>query len=225
MLDSSVAQLAMRNRARGLSVATTGSTTLVATTTGYTRASGSFLTDGFVVGVELLPAGFSTNNPDVITAVSALSITTANTHTAQASGSGRTLSVGLPSLRSWEGIGIEPTEGLHFLEEEWVPATSEVITLPASSGTMQEAGLYVLRWYGLQRYGSTPIRKCVDALRALFTPGTNITAGASTVRIGTPRSASAVGPTASQILPDGKGWLACTVRIPWWSQTTNVVAA
>ena len=72
MIDHLAALLALRGRALTLSVATTGSTSLSATTTGYARAAGSFITDGLVVGAEITASGFTTpanNGQGVVTAV------------------------------------------------------------------------------------------------------------------------------------------------------------
>lgn len=220
MIDHTSATLAFRNRALGLSVCTTGSTTLAATTTGYSRASGSFVTDGFAPGMELTPTGFATNTVDVITAVTTLTLTTANARTAEASASGRTIAVSLPATRAWENIGVAPTEGRPWIEEDYVPATNTLVTLPASSGTLEETGLYVLKWYGLERYGVTAIRKGVDALKALFAPGTTLTAGSDIVRVRTDTSVR-----AGQILPQGDGWAVCVLTVPWKTRTTNAIAA
>ena len=90
MISGEAALLALRNRVLSVVTATTGSTTLVATTTGYTRATGSFVTEGFRIGMELAGTGFSTaanNNPGVILAVAAdgLSLTIEGGRTAEAS--------------------------------------------------------------------------------------------------------------------------------------------
>ena len=61
------------------SPATTGTTTLDATGTGFSRASGSFVTDGFEVGQMVVSSGFAAsgfNGFSVITAVDALTMTT-----------------------------------------------------------------------------------------------------------------------------------------------------
>lgn len=61
------------------SPATTGTTTLSATSTGYTRASGSFITDGFAVGQVVTASGFSAagfNGSSIVTGVVALELTT-----------------------------------------------------------------------------------------------------------------------------------------------------
>ncbi len=61
------------------SPADTGATTLDATATGYTRAAGSFITDGFKVGQTVVASGFSgagLNGKSRISAVTALELTT-----------------------------------------------------------------------------------------------------------------------------------------------------
>ena len=75
------------------SPATTGTTTISATATGYSRASGSFLTDGFEVGQTVNSSGFGGsgyNGKSVISAVDALTMDTAivgtGTHGVEAGG-------------------------------------------------------------------------------------------------------------------------------------------
>jgi hypothetical protein len=63
-------------------VFTTGTATLQATATGYTRASGSFITDGFLVGLPITASGFANpanNGSSVITAVTATALTVTKT--------------------------------------------------------------------------------------------------------------------------------------------------
>lgn len=228
MLDHDAAMLALRARLRALSVCTTGATDLVATTTGYTRAAGSFLTDGFRVGMEFLPAAFATNAYHVVKSVTASTITTFDTITAEATASGRSLTVGLPETRIWEnekpvrsGVIIEaPTTNRPYVTEEYIPATHRLKTFPAASGRAMETGLYVVNWYGVSGLGPAGIRDCVTAVLARFTPGTNITAGSDTLRI-----SSETAPWADQIRPLASGWSVATIRIPFWAETTNLVAA
>ena len=77
MISNSAVLLALRNRALSLVVATTGSVSLSATATGYARAAGSFVTDGFKVGMDLTATGFTTpgnNGAHVLMAVTALTL-------------------------------------------------------------------------------------------------------------------------------------------------------
>lgn len=215
--DLLAVHLALRNRALSLVVATTGPTNLSATAAGYHRAAGSFIADGFLNGMEVVPAGFAVNTPRVIQSVTASDITTATAPAVDAVAGGRTLSVGMPSLRAFENVSLTPESGRPYFEEDFVPATTSLLTMPAQGGTVQENGLYVPKWYGLSDVGVSALRKSVDALKALFTPGTLVTAGAHTVRIGEAQ--------AGQIIPLTGGWSALTLPIPWWVLSRNLVAA
>jgi len=237
-IDTFAAQLALRNRALALVAYTTGSTSLSVTTTGYARASGSFVTDGFKVGMEILASGFTTtanNGQGVIRAVAAGSMTVdaytvtlgstgytaaARTLATEAAAAGRTVAVGLPAMRAWEDFPFTPVAGKPFLEEDFVPATHTLMSAPASGGEIEETGLYVLKWYGLSGVQAAATRKCVDALKARFTPGTNITAGSHTLRCGGNPAA-----WAGQLMPHGDGWSVVTLTVPWWAQSTNTIAA
>ena len=238
MIDHTAATLAFRNRALGVSVCTTGATTLSATTTGYARTAGSFLTDGFAKGMEVTASGFTTaanNGQGVITDLTATAMmvsayTIANTPTgytnsartlaAESAAAGRTITCTLPACRAWENIDFTPFGSVPFVEEDYVPATNTLITLPADTGQIEETGLYILKWYGLATYGVTAIRKSVDAVKALFAPGTSLTAGTNTVRVRTD-----AGPYAGQLLPQGNGWSVVVLTVPWRTRTTNAIAA
>lgn len=220
MLDLLATHLALRNRALTLSVCTTGSQSLSATATGYARAAGSFITDGFVVGQEILTTGFAANGYHVLTGVTALALTVADTVAVEGAAGGRTISVGLPVLRAFENTTFTPTVGRPYFEEDFVPATNSLVTLPAAGGIVMETGLYVAKWYGLSNVGISALRKSVDALKLLFAPGTRLTAGSNTVRV---RSDTAV--RTGQIIPLDGGWSVLTLTIPWQSETINQVAA
>lgn len=216
MADHVAAQLAFQARLRTLSVVTTGSTTLSATATGYARAAGSFLTDGFAVGMEVTPTGFTQTTVGVIDAVTALTMTIDGGRIVQAAAAGRTLAVGLPTLRAWDNVAIDPVVGQPFIEEEYVPATSEAVTIPALGGTLRDTGLYVLRWYSRQGTGSLALRQPADAILALFKPGTALAVGSAFLRV-----SSKTAPWAGQIRTTGDGWAVVTVTIPWWWDNVN----
>lgn len=220
MIDSAAAQLAFRNRALTLVVATTGTTSLAATATGYTRAVGSFVTDGFKVGMEVLAAGFTGNNNGykVITAVTATTLTVASpvTMSTEAAGGNESIVCGLPEGRAWENTDYTPTAGRPYVEEDFVPATSEMVSMPYANGVSRETGIYVLKWYGLSDRGVAALRKCTDALKALFTPGTALTAGSHTVTV-----RGDEGPRVGELLPIAGGWVVATLIVPWQANTNN----
>jgi hypothetical protein len=220
MISTHAVQLALRNRATSLSVATTGSTSLSATATGYARSSGSFITDGFMVGMELVIAGFSVGTPRVVTAVTATALTTDSPPPVQAASSGRTLSVGLPLLRAWENIVLTKIPGRPYVTEELSAGEHQLITTTSAAGLAKETFSYWLTWYGLEGRGMDAIRVSMDALRALFAPGTVCMAGSIAVE---PRGDVAV--TAGQIIPQQNGWAACQLTVPCRAYSRNTVAA
>ena len=220
MIDHDAAHLALRARAAGLIVCTTGAIALSATATGYHRTAGSFVTDGFKAGMEVTPAGFANNGVSIIAQVTASDLTTVTPQVIEASAGGRTLTVGFPSLTADENIDFTPIPNRPYAEEDFVPATHVLTSATADQGVAEETGLYAIRYYGLEKYGSTGIRKLMTALAALFTPGTALTAGANVVRI---RSDSST--VAGQVLPHGDGWAVCTLNIRWRAESLNAIAA
>lgn len=220
MMDLLATHLALRNRALSLIVETTGSTSLSATATGYNRVAGSFVADGFSPGMEITPAGFATNTVDVLITVTASDLTTKNARPVEVAAGGRTISVGVPALRAFENVDLIPVAGRPYFEEDFVPGTNTLRTFPAQGATGEETGLYVLKIYGLSNVGISAIRKTIDALKALFAPGTTLTAGVNTVRV-----RSDVSVQSGQILPQGNGWSVCVLTIPWRAYSINQVAA
>lgn len=223
-LDIGDAQLALRARLLTLSVATTGTMELAATTAGYTRASGSFIDDDFYEGMEVVPSGFTQTTPGIVSRVEALTLSIAGGRSAEASGAGRSLTVGLPPLRAWENVRFDPADavGRVWIEENMVPATSNMRTGPYDRGILDEFGLYVINWRGVVGYDVIGIRKCVAAAKALFASGTTFTVGSARLRI---TGGNDDGPYESQIEPDGEGWAICTLTIPWQAESPNAVAA
>lgn len=218
MIDNSIVQLALRARALTLSVATTGSMALAATTTGYSRLTGSFLADGFVIGQEVTPVGFATNTVGTVTAVSALSMTISGGRTAEASAGGRTLRVGLPSAQSWENVLFTPTTGRPYIEEQYVPGPVAQVTI-GPLGDIEFRGLYVLHVYAPSNTGISADGKYADRLLDLFAPRTAIAlSNGDVIRI-----RSDVAPYRGQRVQPEPGWSLIPVNIPFRLRTANSI--
>jgi len=217
MISNLAAALALRSRLLTLSVATTGTTTLSATTTGYARTTGSFLSDGLAVGMEIVPAGFTSNPVDVLTGVTALTLTTRNARAAQAAGTGRSISVGLPALRAWENLDFEPTTGRPFVEEDYLPGPVAQVTLGALA-QIETLPQYVVKFYGLRNTGPAALYRMADAALALFAPRTGLTL--PTGDVVTVRTNPA--PYRSQLIPSEPGWAVCVVTVPCRARSVNV---
>lgn len=243
MIAHNAAHLALRSRAASLTICTTGSAALAATATGFTRSVGSFLTDGFALGMEVISSGFSTpanNGVGVVTAATATAMTVSMfvltivngaqsvarpATVVEAEAAGRTIAARLPSMRGYENMPLAPVPGIPYVIEEYSPSNSTLLTCPAQNGFVEETGDYFLTWYGVTALGnipgigSTALRTSVDALKALFAPGTFLAAGTDKVRV---RENPA--PQTGQIVPLA-GWAALQLKVPWWALTLNTVAA
>jgi len=130
------------------------------------------------------------------------------------------LAVGLPALRAYDNRDFAPVGGRPFVETELVPGPSTLRTGPAQGGTLVQTGLFLIRWYGLANTGALGIRQAMDALAALFTPMTSLTAGSDVVRV-----RDDVGPYTSSITQRPGGWAVSTLTIPWRVFSANTIAA
>ena len=206
---------AARAHALALSVCTTGATALAATTTGYTRAAGSFLTDGFRAGMELVPDGFPQATEGVITAVSDLALTIAGGRTVAAEASGRTLTVGMPRDFVIANAVHTPTTGVPYVNEEYLYGG---LTKPGlgAFGALEATPLYLLRFRLPIGTGPHAASRYADATIQHFAPGTPLTLANGDVA----RVRGDVAPSAGQATPLGDRF-AVLVTIPLRLTTPN----
>lgn len=209
--------LAVRAHALACVVATTGSATLAATATGYTRLAGSFLDDGFAAGMEVTPSGFTQAATGVIEAVTALSMTIKDGRTAQASAAGRTLVANLPSARLYENVPLTPVPHEPYLVESYLPGGLTKATL-GLRGELEATPTYVLQLYAPPATGIGAIRRTLDALAAHFAPGTAIAVGSDVARV-----RGDVAPIQSPLTQTEAGWAVATLSIPLRLRTPNAV--
>jgi len=218
MINHWLVQKALRTKLLALEVCTTGSVQISATATGYARASGSFITDGFLPGMEVAGAGFSesaNNTAKTITGVSALTITCPGC-TVEAAGA-RTLTVGLPADRAWENVKLKPTQGDPYVEETYLPGPMEVITLGATA-EMEILPNYVLRVFVPEGYDAGAARAYADALLEHFAPRTPITVTDASVSVRTD-----VAPFEGQLLQTDTGHAVVPVTVPLRIRTANSI--
>jgi hypothetical protein len=231
MLDEETIQRALRSRLLTLVVTTTGDTSLAATTTGYMRTTGSFVTDRFAAGMEITPAGFANNSRAVITEVSALTITakrivatTVNgittyalaALTAEAAAGGRSLTVGLPLNRAWENEEFEPTAGIPWVREEFLPGPNEQVTI-GPGGDVQGEPQYVIH-ISVPAGTRLTAKRYTHAAKVLFAPATKITTSGGTIRV-KPKPA----PFTGQLLPSQAGFAEQPITFPLEVRSPNVI--
>jgi hypothetical protein len=194
--------------------------TLSATTTGYARASGSFITDGFAVGQEITTAGFDANAVAVITALSATAMRIDTTIAAESAASGRSIRALLPVGRALENVKFDPSPDRPWIQEQYVPATTTRRTTASNGGHADETGFYIVTYYGLAGKGSAAILRVTDAIVALFTSGTTVTDGTNAIEVtGFP------GPNGGQVIEQDDGYARRVVEIPWRAHTRIAVLA
>lgn len=220
MIDTAELQLALRSRMiDSLTVVSCSGVNLSASSTTFTRATGSFITDGFAKGMEVTSAGFTgsgNNGRFVITNVTATDVTVNGTLSSEAAGSGKTLTVYLPSRRAWENVAFEPDNGYPWVEEQLIPAGTRQISV-GPGGYLETRVLYTVLIHAVQDTGlGAPVRYA-DALLELFAPRTQITFGTETARVRTD-----TGPYRGQMLRRKAGWTTVSVTFPLeiWSNNS-----
>lgn len=211
--------LAFRSRLASLVVATTGTMVLSATANGYERQdAGSFLDDGFDIGLEVTPQGFPQTTAGIISNVTAKRVDIFGGRIARSGSAGRSLLVGLPALRVYENAKVNPDPNVQYTEHQLVSQPSELVSFPAQGGTREDRALYIVRWYFIGNTGVLGIRRAEAKLLALFTPGTTLVAGDDVVHMrGSP------GAWASQIVERPSGHALKTFTLPYRIYRTNEV--
>jgi hypothetical protein len=216
VIDHTATHLALRAHAFACVIATTGTMSLAATTTGYTRASGSFLSDGFAVGMEVTPTGFPQTATGVITALTATTMTVKGGRTAATAAGSRALAANLPSRRGFENIAITPVVDEPYVTEEYLPGGGPQKRGLGAYGFLELTPTYVLNLYAPQDKGIGALRKSIDALIAHFAPTTSIAVGSDYALV-----RADLGPFPTPIRQLEDGWAACSLSVPIRLTTAN----
>lgn len=232
MYDEVMVQLALRAKAQTLSVATTGSTLLSATSTGFSRATGSFVADGFYPGMWFTRTGFATNTPGVVTGVTATDLTVTlflityssgvqtvsnPAMTVESAASGRTIAVPLPAMQSYENVAFQPTAGVPWVEEQFIPGPASQVTI-GPLGELEALPMYAL-YVNVPAETGLTVKRYVNALRTLFAPRTAIPLANGDVL----RVRSDTGPYAGQLQQGQPGFAVQPLTIPLRIRTANVI--
>ena len=228
MINHEEALFSLRTKLLTLSVATTGSTSLSATATGYERAAGSFVTDGFRVGMEVKGTSFvnaANNNAKTLTAVAAATLTCAGC-TTETAGT-RTLAVGLPATRVWSNSEAEDADGapssvvagIPYFTEQYLPGPMSRETL-GSLAELEVLPQYIPRIHVPAGQGIAAAFKYADALLTLFAPNTTFTLSTSSSVM---RVRGDVAPFSGQLLQSEPGFAAVPITVPLRLRTANSI--
>lgn len=215
-LDHLAAREAFRARLLTFVAATTGTTTLGADVDGFTRAAGSFITDGFAAGMEVAGAGFpgTVGDSAIVKTVSALNLKIEGGRTATAPAAARSLTVSLPQDRRWQGTQTPVSTAVATrpnVLEQWVPGITR------DYGAIVDTGFYVVTLNALANRGINAVMREMQKIRDLFPPGTQFFIGSDMIRVtGDPA------PSFSQPVTTANGYETSSLRIPWRAVTTNL---
>lgn len=215
MIRHDVVLRACRAHLASLEAVTTGTTTLAAVADGYTRSAGSFLADGFAVGMQVTPDGFSETTPATITAVTATTMRVNRPRALDTAAGGRALRVVLPDV-AYTNVSYTPSVGRPWIWEQYLPnGTSKPVLGPL--GTVEGLALYTLAVHVPQMTDATAVYRYADAITRHFAPGTTIPDATHDIRV-----RSDVSPFPSSVTATD-GWAVTTVTIPVRVHVPNAV--
>jgi len=213
-------RLAVRSELASITVCTTGSTSLAATTTGFTRTAGSFVTDGFEPGMQVTATGFgsaSNNARWTVTAVATLTLTVDGTPTADTAASGRTLAVAMPYAVEYEDVEFTPPDRAPWMREELVSGPRRVISGPATNGTVEFDPLMHLHVFVPENSGPGALDRYADAIMDTFKPNATLTLSDGNIaRVRTDASSY-----RGAIQHVRTGYSSVRVTIPWRMYLSN----
>lgn len=218
MINDLAVILAVRAKLLGLVFASTGVTTLTAVGNGFTRATGSFVTDGFVRGMEVVPTGFANNTPAVLESVAATTLTIRGTRPAEAAAAGRSLTVGMPPLFNYENRGVKPVDGRWFADEDYLPGVLADSTI-GTTHDLEYWPAYVLKLEGIADVGIDAAFKVTRSILQAFPPFSDV--GVVEGRALKVRSSPA--PFRGQLLNTEAGKFEVAVTIPLTLRVQNTV--
>ncbi|MBP7548674.1 MAG: hypothetical protein KA761_00190 [Gemmatimonadaceae bacterium] len=164
-------------RARLTSLVVTSATANL-TPSGYTysRAAGSFVDDGFVVGDHINVTGLAStaNGRSRVRKVEAATLTIDRAVSgAQAIG---TIVATVPALVAWEATPFVPTVGVPYVAEQMRPIGSAPAAV-GSSGIERVEVLYAVNVFGPTGEGPLPAERLAGAIMQWFKPGARLVAG------------------------------------------------
>ena len=208
-IDDDDLQKTVRTRLRTLSVVDPTVDSLSATTSGYARASGSFITDGLWPGMEITPSGFAANPVAVIKEVTATTVTVDETRAAEVAAGSRKLTVVLPATQQWDNLGLEPVTGKPYVEEDYLGGPQTQFET-GTEGRVIYDPTYVLRLNVEEGVGAEAPNGYLKALAALFRPMTAmLMTNGDSLRVRTDPA-----PFRGQLLRIRPGWATVTFTIP-----------
>lgn len=180
---------ALETHLAGTVLCATGSRTdLSATATGYARAAGSFVADGFRVGDTVLPGGFADAAPAVVLAVADGVLVVDREVGPEPAGAVASLAVVLPARRRFEGQPFVKPKDKPWLRAALRPMPGPLVAF-GRGGIVRHQGSFAVELVepvdsGL---GLARVERLAAALCDRFRPGLRLSHGGLEVRLGNAR--------------------------------------
>lgn len=212
-IDASI-RAALETHLCALRLADTGPRTdIAATATGYQRAAGSFLDDGFQVGDTVQPSGFADTAAAIVIALSDSVMVVDRKVTPESAGAAVSLAATIPERRKFEGQPFQKPKDKPWLRAALRPAGAPLVAW-GSGGLLRHHGSFLVELFepvdsgrGLAR-----IERLSAALCAHFKAGRAVLHGAARVRITGARRAAVQESLEALSLP---------VTIDWACEAVN----
>jgi hypothetical protein len=218
-------QLALRNRFLTLQVVASGALSLQALATGGTagksaikRTVGSWLDDGFAVGMEVTPAGFvkaANLVPLAVVDVTATHLTVNEVLVNEAAAAGRSVTCLMPSQHALENEELEVDPFKPYFIEQYIPG------VPEERGVGPDVPIYLNPIWRVLFYfpenSGIGVKRYAEKARALYPPGLVLHAAGQDIA----RVDWNPGPQCGELVPDRPGWSVQPVIVPVWAQTTT----
>jgi hypothetical protein len=183
-IDASI-RAALETHLCALTLATTGPRAdIAATHSGYSRASGSFLDDGFQVGDTVQPQGFAANTAALVLAVSNTVLVVDDAIKAEAAGPTVSLTTVLPARRKFEGQPFLKPKDQPWLRAALKPAGAPLVAW-GTGGLLRHSGSFLVELFEPvdNGRGRARIERLAAALRSHFRAGQAVSHNATRVRL------------------------------------------
>lgn len=193
--------------------------TIRATATGYSQASGDFVAAGFALGEELTGAGFPddvNNAPRLVTGVTPLAITvdTATTQLVpRAPGSPVALQVALPQALLLAGLkGTDRPANRPYMQDWLLVSAAQMLSI-GPKRRIENRGTYQVSFYYPLGYGDAAAEMMADTVVEAFFPGQELFSGGQKVTIVSARRVDSLSEPGLKS-PEGQSWTAVAVHVP-----------
>lgn len=190
LLDENI-KMAFRTAFRAVVKASTGAVTTIATTAdGYTRTAGSFVTDGFDVGDEVVASGCPlavNNGMGWVTYVDDITLQVMRPDgvvmVVGAAGAAVTITAGMPSLHILESRRTSTDVGKPWTREHYQAGVVVVASMRAPTARVRQRGVFWLNLFYPSDVGTSGVDRLRGKILASIYPAMDLRYNGQVVRV------------------------------------------